>query len=64
MFSIDEERSDYGRSQKAIVSFKKTAEVNELLKGIRLRTLTVEPMAFFEITKTVKGIIRDGLNAR
>lgn len=52
------ERNPYAPG-KTTVYFKRTADLDETLKALRARSLTVEPMAFLDTTREVRGRLRD-----
>lgn len=44
---------------KITVTFKRTTGLDETLRALRNRELSVEPIAFLETTREVRGRLRD-----
>ncbi len=58
-FNLDGFERDPHSTGKVTVCFTRTDELYDALRQLRGRTLTVEPLAFLETTRTVRGRLRD-----
>jgi len=50
---------DYRSSERVAAFFEQTDELEKTLQALRKRELRVEPLAFLELTRTVKAQLRD-----
>ena len=58
-FEIERFERDYRSPERVAVFFERTDKLNEKLQALRSRELRVEPLAFLELTRTVRARLRD-----
>lgn len=58
-FEMDGFERDARFPNKVAVYFKRSDELDNALQSLRNRELNIEPLAFLEITRAVKGRLRD-----
>ena len=58
-FELDGFERDPSSPGKVAVLFERTPALDDALRSLRSRELSVEPTAFLETTRTVRGRLRD-----